>query len=107
MVIILNINMEYINGVLFVRIIGSLNKITADKFIDTLIPIILSQGIKNLVYNFSELDSIDEIGSKALLLGYNSILNNNGQVLVVDNKFKLEYFKEVNNELSALNILKI
>lgn len=99
--------MEYKSGVLFVRLIGSLNKLTANKLVDTLIPIIVSQGIKNLVYNFSELNSIDEVGNKTLLLGYNAILNNNGRVLVVNNRFNLEYFKEVNNELSALNILKI
>ena len=104
---ILNINMEYISGVLFVRIIGSLNKLTSSKLVDILIPIIISQGIKNLVYNFDELDSIDEVGGKSLLLGYNAILNNNGKVLVINNKFNLEYFKEVDNELSALNILKI
>ena len=107
MVIILNINMEYKSGVLFVRLMGSLNKLTSYKLVDTLIPIIESQGIKNLVYNFTELNSIDEVGSNTLLLGYNAILNNNGKVLVVNNRFNLEYFKEVNNELSALNILKI
>jgi len=107
MVIILNINMEYKSGVLFVRLIGSLNKLTSYKLVDTLIPIIVSQGIKNLVYNFDELTSIDDVGSKTLLLGYNAILNNNGKVLVVNNRFNLQHFKEVNNELSALNILKI
>ena len=107
MVIILNINMEYKSGVLFVRLIGSLNKLTSYKLTDTLIPIITSQGIKNLVYNFDELKSIDEVGNKTLLLGYNAILRNGGNVLVVENKFNIEYFKEVNNELSALNILKI
>jgi len=107
MVIILNINMEYKSGVLFVRLIGSLNKLTSYKLVDTLIPIIVSQGIKNLVYNFNELTSIDDVGSKTLLLGYNAILNNNGKVLVVNNRFNLQHFKEVNNELSALNILKI
>lgn len=103
----MNINMEYKSGVLFVRLIGSLNELTADKLSSTLIPIIVSKGIKNLVYNFSELNSIDEVGSKTLLLGYNAILNNNGKVLVVNNRFNLEHYKEVNNELSALNILKI
>ncbi|MBQ3020952.1 MAG: STAS domain-containing protein [Bacilli bacterium] len=103
----LNINMEYKSGILFVRLIGSLNKLTANKLVDTLIPIIISQGIKNLVYNFDELVSIDEVGSKSLLLGYNAILNNNGRVLVVNNKFNLEFYKETNNELSALKILQI
>lgn len=103
----LNLNMEYKSGVLFVRLIGSLNKLTSSKIVDTLIPIIVSQGIKNLVYNFNELSSIDEVGFKTLLLGYNAIINNNGNVLVVNNRFNLEYFKEVNNELSALKILKV
>ena len=99
--------MEYKSGILFVRLIGSLNEKTSNKLVETLIPIIVSQGIKNLVYNFSELNSIDEVGNKSLLLGYNAILNNNGNVLVVNNRFNLKYFKEVKNELSALNILKI
>ena len=103
----LNLNMEFKSGVLFVRLIGSLNKLTSYKLVDTLIPIIVSQGIKNLVYNFNELNSIDEVGYKTLLLGYNSVINNNGNVLVVGNRFNLEYFKEVNNELSALKILKV
>lgn len=103
----LNINMEFKSGVLFVRLIGSLNKLTANKLVDTLIPIIVSQGIRNMVYNFNELSSIDEVGFKTLLLGYNAILNNKGSVLVVDNHFNLEYFKEVENELSALKILKV
>lgn len=99
--------MEYKSGVLFVRLIGSLNKLTSNKLYDTLIPIITNQGIKNLVYNFSELDTIDDDGFKILLLGYNEILNNNGNVLVVNNRFNLKYFKEVDNELSALKILRI
>lgn len=103
----LNLNMEYKSGVLFVRLIGSLNELTSHKLNDTLIPMIVSQGIKNLVYNFNELISIDEVGFKTLLLGYNAILNNNGKVLVVNNRFKLEYFKEVENELSALKILMV
>lgn len=103
----LNINMEYKKGVLFVRIIGKLNYSTSHKLTDTLIPIITSKKIKYLVYNFSELTSIDEVGNKSLLLGYNAILNNNGNVLVVENKFKLEHFKEAKNELMALEKLKV
>ena len=99
--------MEYKNGVLFVRLIGSLNKLTANKLVDVLIPIINKHGIKNMVYNFSDLKSIDNHGNNALLEGYNAIINNYGKVLVVNNRFNLENFKEVKDELSALNILKI
>lgn len=103
----LNIDMEFINGILFVRVNGSLKKTTINIFNDKLIPIIKDSGIKNLVYNFDKLICIDEDGFNSLLNTYNEILNNNGNLLVVNNKFKLKYFKEVNNELSALKILKI
>ena len=103
----LNINMEFNSGILFVRFIGTLNKLTNDKIINDLIPIIKRNGIKYLVYNFDYLESIDNIGYKSLLLCYDEIINNNGNLLVVNNKFKLLNFKEVNNELSALKILKI
>lgn len=103
----LNINMEFVNGILFVRPIGTLNIYTSNKIKDTLIPLIKNYGIKYLVYNFLELKSIDDIGKKTLLDIYNEILNNKGEVLVVNNNFKLLYFKETNNELSALKILKI
>jgi len=103
----LNINMEYKYGVLFVRLKGSLNSITSNKFLNNLIPIITKQGIKNLVYNFSDLVSIDDVGNKSLLMGYDAILNNNGNVLVVENRFHLKYFKETKNELTALEILKV
>lgn len=101
----LNINMEYIKGVLFVRLKGSLNSNTASKLIDNLIPILINHGIKKLVYNLSKLSSIDEVGTKSLFMGYNTILNNYGNVLVIDNRFRIKYFKEVKDELSALMIL--
>ena len=103
----LNINMEYRSGVLFVRLEGSLNKLTKDKLTNLLIPKIKKYGIKNLVYNLDLLTSIDEIGYKTLLMGYDEIINNSGDVLIVNNRFNLKFFKEVNNELSALKILKI
>ena len=103
----LKINMEYKKGVLFVRLIGSLNELSAHKLIDTLLPIVIKVGIRNLVYNFEELKSIDEVGIKSLLLGYNAILNNKGNVLVVNNRFNIKHFKETKNELTALEILKV
>ena len=106
MVLMLNMNMEFNSCILFVRFIGSLNRLTNDKIID-LISIIKRNGIKYLVYNFDNLESIDDIGYKSLLLCYNEIINNNGNLLVVNDKFNLENMKEVNNELSALKILKI
>lgn len=103
----LKMDMEYRYGILFVRLTGSLNKNTSYKLTDTLVPLIVSQGIKNLVYNFDELLTIDDIGGKSLLMGYNAVVNNNGNVLVVNNRFNLTYLKEIENELTALKLLKV
>ncbi len=103
----LNINLEFIRGILFVRLKGALTQITADKLNDTLIPIIINNGIKNLVYNINELKSIDEIGKKILLMGNNAVLNNKGKVLMVNNKFDIENIREISSELVALDILKV
>ena len=80
---------------------------TSNKLIDTIIPTIKDYGIKNIVYNFEYLSSIDEIGYKSLLLTYDEIINNKGCILVVSNKFNLRYFREIDNELSALKILRV
>ena len=103
----LNIDMEINSGILFVRLIGSLNKLTLMKLNNTLIPLIKDNGLKNLVYNLDKLISIDDDGFNSLLDTYNEIINNNGSILVVNDKFNLKFFKKVDNELSALNILKI
>ena len=107
MVLMLKINMEFNSGVLFVRLIGSLNKLTLNKFNNTLIPLIKNNGIKNLVYNFDNLKSIDKEGFNTLLNSYNEVIENSGKILVVKNRLNLKFFKEVDNELSALDILKI
>lgn len=88
------------------RLSGSLNQKTAYKLNDSLIPIILKYGIKNMVYNFNELDNLDEVGFNTLLSGYNAILHNNGKVLAVNNKFNLNFIN-IETELGALDKLKV
>lgn len=103
----LNINMEYKFGILFVRLNGKLTLENAQKLESSLIPIIINNGIKNLVYNFNELKSIDEVGHKLLLMTINAVKHNNGNTLIVNNRFKLKNIKEISNELNALDILKV
>jgi len=62
----LNYNMEYRKGILFIRLFGSLNKNTAFNFNTYFIPMIIKNGIKNIVYNLSYLDELDDIGLEAL-----------------------------------------
>ena len=107
----LRINMEYRKGILFVRLIGKLNKDTSYKLDDFLIKTIRRHGIKYLVYNLDNLYSIDKNGKDILQKGIKAIKKNKGKVLVcaasptieVQN-LKVSYIK---NELKALKILNV
>lgn len=104
----LKINMEYRKGILFVRLKGNLNANTAPKFEEYTIPIIKDYGIKYVVYNLSELVSIDSRGENALIKGGDEAKINDGRVLIVNNSINsnLEYDK-ISNELVALDLLKV
>ncbi len=102
----LDIDMEIRNGILFVRFDGVINKNTFSK-LNNLISMIKYYGIRYLVYNFSNLLSIDKNGYKSLLNGYDAVVNNSGKVYVVENQFNLDYFVSVKNELAALKLLNI
>ena len=104
----LRINMEYRKGILFVRLKGNLNANTAPKFEEYAIPIIKDYGIKYVVYNLSELNSLDAHGESALIKGGNEAKGNDGKVLIVNNRVNsiLDY-DNVSNELVALDLLKV
>lgn len=100
--------MEYRKGILFVRLKGNLNANTAPKFLEYAVPIIKNYGIRYVVYNLSELVSLDKVGETALMEGGNEAKINDGRVLIVNNKINtcLDY-DNVSNELVALDLLKV
>ena len=100
--------MEYRKGILFVRLKGNLNANTAPKFEEYAIPIIKDYGIKYVVYNLSELMSLDSYGELALIKGGDEAKENDGKVLIVNNRINsnLDY-DNVSNELVALDLLKV
>lgn len=104
----LKINMEYRRGILFIRLKGNLNANTATKFEEYTIPIIKNNGIRYIVYNLSELVSLDSRGESALIKGGDEAKLNEGKVLIVNNNINsnLEYDK-ISSELVALELLKI
>lgn len=53
-------------GVLFISLFGDINKSTSSLFKDEINPLILDNGIKNVVLNFSNLKSVDFDGIEAL-----------------------------------------
>ena len=105
--------MEYERGILFVRIDGNLNRRTSHKLTNYLVPVIMKHGIKYLVYNLYDLDSIDDIGIKSLNYGHLAIDANKGIACVCeipgDLKTKLKdiKMKKIKNELKAIELINI
>ena len=52
---LLDINLEFCKGILFIRLKGVLNKNTVNKLKDEVNNLVKENGIRNLVFNISEL----------------------------------------------------
>lgn len=105
----LGINIEFIKGVLVVRLEGLLNKKNVKSVRDSLINIIKNGGIKYLMFNLTEskleekIDMFDECNKlikknkgKMYICGFNHKIEN----LITNNYYTVE---NVSNELSILN----
>ena len=110
---LLNINMEYRKGILFVRLEGKLNKRSSRKLNNELVPVILKYGIKYLVYNLDNLQGIDKSGLKAILNGNKAIIGNNGQTYMCAIPLEFnEHFNQLpiiktTNELTAMSLCSL
>ena len=51
----LDINLEFYRGILFIRLKGLLNKTTVSKLKEEVNDLVKENGIRNLVFNISEL----------------------------------------------------
>lgn len=114
----LDINLEFHKGILFVRLNGDLNKTTINKLDYEVTDFIKENGIKNIVFNVSNLNTIDKEGIKKLLDNYKICKNNKGKSLVcgvpnglvkqkIANSRLLKYMYEATDELSALNLINV
>lgn len=114
----LDINIEFHKGILFIRLNGYLNKSTIDKLNKEVINFIKENGISNIVYNVSSLKQIDCYGINALLSSYEICKSNKGKSLlcgmddtVVKHRIKnsrlLNYMYEASDELSAINVINL
>lgn len=106
-------DLEYNQGVLFVRLKGALFKKGSMKLNNYLVPVILKYKIKNLVYNFSELIDIDEMGINAILNTKCAIKVNKGKIVLCEVPYSFNQdirklkIKETLNELTALNLINV
>lgn len=109
----LKMDLQYIRGILFVRLNGVLNRKNTYKINNYLVPVILKHKIKYLVYNLYELDSLDESGVDALLNTKCAIRANKGKIClceVSDNlkgQIKRLRIKNVEDERCVFDLIKI
>ena len=116
MILLLEINKEFRKGILFVRIKGMLTKDTVAYLNKEVTKMVAEMKICNVVFNISELDSIDIEGINALFYNYSLCKNENGIGMLcgVDSKFK-EVFKNslvkdmlwLKNEIQAINMVEV
>lgn len=104
----LKINLEYSKGILFVRLKGNLNANTTIRFKEYTFPIIKDYKVKYMIYNLSELVSIDSTGESALLEGIKCVNSNKGKVLLVNNSINTNLkLHKASNSLLALDLLTV
>lgn len=107
----LSINVEYRKNVLFIRLIGKLNKNNFYKINDELDNLINKLGINNIVFNFDELYSIDTYSVNCLINWHNLIKERRGVSYIcgIHNYHKLNNLlsciKEISNELCAIRVI--
>ena len=113
----LDINFEFRRGVLFIRLRGVLTKKTVKKLDSDVTTLIRDNGIRNVVFNVSELSRIDLKGISRLFYNYEICKMHRGVSLLccVDNdniheKIKstrlLKYMVDVHDELSAFSFIE-
>ena len=114
----LEINMEFRKGILFIRLIGQLNEKTVGKLEKEVTELVKDYGIRNLVFNLEEVTNIDIKGINALLKNYKLCKKNDGKTLVCNldnslvkhriyNSRLLKYMYEASDEISAINVLNL
>ena len=113
----LTIKTEFRKGILFVRLRGHLNKDTIAKLNKKVTNVIKDNGIRKVVFNFSNLKSIDMKGINTIFYNYELCRDNEGMSLMCGNndnirkKLKksrlINYVYETPNELAATRILNL
>ena len=111
----LYIKKEFRKGILFVRVKGSLDKDSIDKFKNEVTDLITDMKISNVVFNLSLLINIDFYGVESLLKGYNACKRLHGiSMLCGINKDIQKYINksrgkmyQIKDEMQALDLIKV
>ena len=112
----LNINMEFRRGILFIRLSGDLTKKTVNQLKTEVTDLIKDNGIRNIVFNMNNLNKIDLAGISNLYYNYEISQNNHGKSLICGVKNSIvkdritksrlmHYMCEISDELSAFKVI--
>lgn len=102
----LDINMEYRKGILFVRLGGDLSNNNCSILNSSLKKIIDNNNIKFLTFNMSELNNIENEGISIILDYNNTLIRNNGKTFICGIK-KIKVKEELNNSKILTHIIPI
>ncbi len=108
----LDVNFEFVGGILFVRLEGKINKTSVSSVNSSLTDIIVKGGIKYLVFNISNAVIEERV---SLFDNCNLLIKNNkGKMFLCGLKNKIESVVSSNetcemitNELTALNRISV
>lgn len=114
----LKVDMEFKKGIFFVRLEGSLNKTTTEKFSNEVFPVILKYGLKYIVVNLDKVNIIDEKGIETLMelneivskwkgkTTLCSLTNKKVKTIIKESMYNTLFY-ETNNELTALGEMRL
>lgn len=109
----LKMDLEYNQGILFVRLKGILNRKNCYKINSYLNPVLKKHKIKYLIYNLYALDDIDEVGVDAILNTKIEVKNNHGKIALCEvnknltSKLKRLRIPKIKNEMLAFNLIEV
>lgn len=113
----LDINLEFLRGMLFVRLSGILDTNTYPKLSSILNDMINDKGLKYFVINLEELDYVDDKGLQSIIDRYFDVVMHDGKLVICGDNNSLHnnirinsIFKQIEhtkNELSALKLINI
>ncbi len=110
----LDIFMKFKKGILFVQLRGMLDHTTVSLLKKDVDSVIKNNGIKYVLFNFNNLNYIDEAGFDAINNIYKQIIINNGKLILCglsklfeDKQMITENLYQVCEEVSAYEVVNI
>lgn len=113
----LDVNFEFRRGILFIRLCGELTKKTINEFDSVVTTLIRDNGIRNVVFNVSDLLRIDLKGVSRLFYNYELCKKNRGVSLLccinnnnihekIEGTRLFQYMTDLSDELAAFNFIE-